>query len=160
MESQCIHGWWCIGRNRCFEVTFIWFFCDLYLSCKIISRKCIESYRRATQCRVILCIWHVWRAWKKNIYRLASTLEQANVMLNRLSYIMNSCLNVESVVKHVDNFFTYFANEKKFLDYFHSTWVTGNKICKFTYSTPLFLFFLFHKYYLFTNLVISIRDVG
>jgi hypothetical protein len=97
---------------------------------------------------------------EKNIYRLASTLEQANVMLNRLSYIMNSCPNVESVVEHVDNFFTDFANEKKFLDYFHSTWVAGNKLCKFTYSTFLFLFFLFHKDSLCTNLVLSIRDVG
>jgi hypothetical protein len=109
---------------------------------------------------VILCIWNIWRAWKKNIYRLASTLEQANVMLNSLSYIMNSCPNDESVVEHVDNFFTDFANEKKFLDYFHITWVMGNKLCKFTYSIFLFLFFLFYKDSLCTNLVLSIRDMG
>jgi hypothetical protein len=78
---------------------------------------------------------------EKNIYRLASTLEQENVMLDRLSYIMNSCPNFESVVEHVDNFFTDFANEKKFLEYFHSTLVAGNNICKFTYSTFLFFFF-------------------
>ena len=70
---------------------------------------------------------------KKNIYRLSSTPQQANAMFDRLGYIMNSCPNAESVIEHVDRFLRDFATEEKFVNYFHTNWVAGQKLCKFEY---------------------------
>ena len=117
--------------------------------CKNISLRCIEFYRTVTQCHVILCIWHVLRAWKKNIGRLSTTPEKANAMFNRLGYIMKSCPSAASVIEHVD----------KFLNYFHTTWVVGDKLCMLSHCS-FFNAIVLHKYYPFTNSFLSIRDVG
>ena len=76
------------------------------------------------------------------MYRLSSTPEQANAMFDRLSYIMNSCSNPESVIEKLDRFLTDFSAEKKFLHYFHTNWIAGDKLCKFSYCT-LCCFLLF-----------------
>jgi hypothetical protein len=52
---------------------------------------------------------------------------------------MKNCSNDE-VDNAINGFFNKFANEEKFLDYFHKNWVVGDKIHKFTY---LFLCFYF-----------------
>ena len=79
---------------------------------------------------MILCIWHVRRAWLKNVNRLASSSEKEKEMFNELGNIMKSCSNDE-VDNVINGFFTKFATEGKFLDYFHKNWVAGDKICKF-----------------------------
>ena len=127
--------------------------------CKNISLRFIEFYRTVTRCHVILCIWHVLRAWKKNIGRLSTTPEQENAMFNRLGYIMKSCPSTTSIVEHVDKFCMDFATEEKFLNYFHTTWVAGDKLCMLSYCSFLNAIVL-HKYYPFTNSFLSIRDVG
>lgn len=96
---------------------------------------------------------------EKNICNLSTNPEQANSMFNRLGYIMKSCPSAASVVEHVDEFFMDFANEEKFLNYFHTTRVAGDKLCKLSYWSFLNAIIL-HKYYPFTNSFISTRDVG
>ena len=127
--------------------------------CKNISLRSIEFDRRVTWCHVILCIWHVLQAWKKNLGRLSTTPKQANAMFNRLGYIMKLCPNATSIVEHVDKFCMDFTTEEKFLNYFHTTWVVGDKLCKLSYCSFLNSIVL-HKYYPFTNSFLSIRDVG
>ena len=82
---------------------------------------------------MILCIWHVRRAWLKNVNRLASDPRKANEMFGELGYIMKHTLNVE-VDDAINSFFSKFADEQKFLDYFHKNWVADDKICKSTSS--------------------------
>ena len=72
---------------------------------------------------------------------------------------MKSCPSATSIVEHVDKFFMDFVTEEKFLDYFHTTWVAGDKLCKLSYCSFLNAIVL-HKYYPFTNSFLSIRDVG
>ena len=82
---------------------------------------------------MILCIWHVRRAWLKNVNRLASNPRKAKEMFNELGCIMKDTLNVD-VDDAINNFFRKFADEQKFLDYFYKNWVADDKIRKFTNS--------------------------
>ena len=50
-------------------------------------------------------------------------------MFSDLGLIMNYCSNVE-VSTTINSFFNKFADEEKFLDYFHKNWVAGDNICK------------------------------
>ena len=78
---------------------------------------------------MILCIWHVRRAWLKNVNWLASSPEIASEMFNELGIIMKNCSNDE-VSDAIDGFFNKFSNEEKFLDYFYKNWVAGDTIRK------------------------------
>ena len=78
---------------------------------------------------MILCIWHVRRAWLKNVNRLAADPRKANEMFSDLGYIMKHTLNVE-VDDAINKFYNKFADEQKFLDYFHKNWVADDKIRK------------------------------
>lgn len=84
-------------------------------------------------CEVILCVWHVRKAWLKNVNRLASSPEKGKEIFNELGHIMKNCLNDE-VATAINGFFTKFANVAKFLDYFHKNWVASDKFSKCTYT--------------------------
>ena len=75
---------------------------------------------------------------------MSSSTQWENDMLDRLVKIINNCLNVESVIEHIDSCFMDFATDTNFLKYFHSNWVAGHKLCKFTYDSffSLILFFV------------------
>ena len=95
----------------------------------MFTLKCIEYGRRITGCDVILCVWHVRRAWLKNVNRLATNSIKANEIFNELGSIMKHTLNTE-VDDAINRFFIKFVDEEKFLDYFHKNWVVGDKIRK------------------------------
>lgn len=78
---------------------------------------------------MILCVWHVRRAWLKNVNRLATSSIKANEMFSELGFIMkyNLTYEVEDAINH---FLIKFADEEKFLDCFNKNWVTGDKIRK------------------------------
>ena len=94
------------------------------------------------QCEVILCVWHVRRAWLKNVNNLATSLDRASAMFNKSGYIMKYCSN-DDVIDAIQVFFNEFTvDEGKLLDYFHKNLVVGDKFCKCTYSFLCFLFFV------------------
>ena len=98
-------------------------------------------------CEVILCVWHVQREWLKNVNQLDTSKEKTNEMFNKLGFIMKKSSSVE-VEEAIDGFFSKFANEEKFLDYFHNNWVISDKIHKCTYYCFYFYFCLINMRYL------------
>ena len=106
-----------------------------------MSLKCTKYGRRITRCEVLLCVWHVRRAWLKNVNRLATSPEIANEMFSELGFIMKH-VSSDEVATAMDGFFKKIANEKKFLEYFHNNWVVGDKIRKYTYSCCCAVFFV------------------
>ena len=82
-----------------------------------------------TQCKVILCVWHVRRAWLKNVNNLATSPDMASAMFSKLGYIMKYCSN-DDVTNAIQGFFNEFFDERKFLDYLHKNWVSSDKFCK------------------------------
>ena len=91
-----------------------------------------------TQCKVILCVWHVRRAWLKNVNNLATSPDMASAMFSKLGYIMKYCSN-DDVTAAIEGFKDEFADESKFLDYLEKNWFSGDKFRK---CRRLFLVFL------------------
>lgn len=60
--------------------------------------------------KTILCIWHVRRAWLKNVNQLATNTKKSNEMFSVLGCIMKDTLNVE-VDDAINKFFNKFADE-------------------------------------------------
>ena len=54
-------------------------------------------------------------------------------MFSELGYIMKHTLSVE-VDDVINRFFSKFADEQKFVDYFQKTWVADDKIRKYISS--------------------------
>lgn len=85
------------------------------------------AHVRITSCDVILCVWHVRRAWLKNVNWLDTSSIKAKEMFSELGFIMKHTLNYE-VEDAINQFFIKFADKEKFLDYFNKNWVTGVSI--------------------------------
>ena len=60
-------------------------------------------------------------------------------MFKDLGDIIKFCSN-DDVTDAIDGFFSKYADEENFLDYFQKNWVFGDKICKSAYSCLYFLF--------------------
>ncbi|GLJ28473.1 hypothetical protein SUGI_0560150 [Cryptomeria japonica] len=83
----------------------------------------IEAIRLSFDCQVLLCIWHVRRAWLKNVYRYASNKDVAAHIFHRLGEIMYEISDDQGITtQSIKNFMEEFKEEKKFIDYFQNTW--------------------------------------
>jgi len=79
-------------------------------------------------------VWHVRRAWLKNVGNKVQGRENQIRIFHALGEIMHTCADDESVKKAVENLFEGFSDHTKFLEYFKTTWLANNKICKFLLS--------------------------
>ena len=70
--------------------------------------------------------------------RLVPNPNRVKEMIKELGDIMKYCSN-DDVIDSIEGFFNKYADEEKFLDYFHKNWVFGDKLCKCTYSCLYFL---------------------
>ncbi|GLJ37316.1 hypothetical protein SUGI_0756990 [Cryptomeria japonica] len=83
----------------------------------------IEAIRLSFGCQVLLCIWHVHRAWLKNVYRYVNSKDVGEKMFDRLGDIMHAMSdNEDSIAQLIKEFIEEFKEEKKFIDYFQKTW--------------------------------------
>ncbi|GLJ35915.1 hypothetical protein SUGI_0720590 [Cryptomeria japonica] len=83
----------------------------------------IEAIRLSFDCQVLLCIWHVRRAWLKNVYRYVSNKDVATHIFDRLREIMYEISDDQGITtQSIKNFMEEFKEEKKFIDYFQNTW--------------------------------------
>ncbi|GLJ55025.1 hypothetical protein SUGI_1181210 [Cryptomeria japonica] len=83
----------------------------------------IEAIRLSFGCRVLLCLWHVRRAWLKNVYRYVSNKDVGTNMFHRLGEIMHVMSDNEDITTNlIRNFIEEFKDEKIFIDYFQKTW--------------------------------------
>ncbi|GLJ18061.1 hypothetical protein SUGI_0318650 [Cryptomeria japonica] len=83
----------------------------------------IEAIRLSFDCQVLLCIWHVCRAWLKNVYRYVSNKDVATHIFDRLGEIMYEISDDQGITtQSIKNFMEEFKEEKKFIDYFQNTW--------------------------------------
>ena len=97
-------------------------------------------FRTVTNSTILLCVWHVHRAWLKNVGNKVKGSESKSHIFRALWEIMHSCHDDESVKNALARFFDEFSEHKSFLKYFNTTWLANNKICKFFCSWFLWLF--------------------
>lgn len=81
---------------------------------------------------IFLCIWHVKRAWLKNLIHTVADSKKRQEMLAALDKLMR--LNVQLPVEHSDEdlrrycqealegFYKQFADQQAFLQYFKREW--------------------------------------
>lgn len=65
------------------------------------------------------------------MHRLVKNPEKENEIFKDLGFIMKYTSN-DDVDAAIHKFVSKFADEKTFLEYFHNTWVAGDKIRKWT----------------------------
>ena len=74
--------------------------------------------REIFQCEVYLCIWHVRRAWLKNLVMKVKDDTTRRAMFKRLGDIMHSHKNVNSALEETNKFLNDFQEETTFVDNF------------------------------------------
>ncbi|KAM7490345.1 hypothetical protein LguiA_033266 [Lonicera macranthoides] len=79
--------------------------------------------RDVFQCRVLLCLWHVRRAWAKNLLKKCCNFEVQREMFKHLGRILYCSRNTNTVVDAVEEFMHVFVDQCGFLDYFRIQWL-------------------------------------
>eukprot|EP01018_Ginkgo_biloba_P003130 Gb_12399 [translate_table: standard] len=79
----------------------------------------IEALRSVVGCRILLCLWHVRRAWMKQVFKKATNEMNGSNMFKKLGAIMHKCKDDDSVHEALDSFRLEFAIEIIFLKYLH-----------------------------------------
>eukprot|EP01018_Ginkgo_biloba_P007645 Gb_03303 [translate_table: standard] len=82
---------------------------------------------RIFNCNILLCLWHVRRAWLKHVRSKASK-EKSHDMFKDLGNIMHACKDDHVVHQAINKFYADYADQQKFLNYFSSTWLSNNRI--------------------------------
>ena len=72
--------------------------------------------------------------WLNNVGNKVKGRENKIRIFYALGEIMNSCQDDGSVQHVVERFLDEFNEHKRFLDYFRTTWLANDKICKFFLS--------------------------
>eukprot|EP01018_Ginkgo_biloba_P014253 Gb_08179 [translate_table: standard] len=84
--------------------------------------------RSVVGCWILLCLWHVRRAWMKQVFKKATNEMNGSKMFKKLGAIMHECKDGDSIHKALDSFCLEFAIETIFLKYLHDNWILDNKL--------------------------------
>eukprot|EP01018_Ginkgo_biloba_P016184 Gb_10233 [translate_table: standard] len=88
----------------------------------------IGALRSVLGCRILLCLWHVQRAWMKQVFKKEKNEINGSNMFKKLGAIMHECKDDNSVHKTLDSFHLEFAIETVFLKYLHDNWILDKKL--------------------------------
>ena len=117
----------------------------------------LRYFRTLTNAKILLCVWHVRRAWLKNVGSKVKGRENKIRIFRALGEIMHSCQDEEAVQNAIASLFDEFSEHKRFLEYFKSTWLDNNKICKFLVAYFYYRIMQCHicSHYFITNYIFS-----
>eukprot|EP01018_Ginkgo_biloba_P013702 Gb_15389 [translate_table: standard] len=88
----------------------------------------IGDLRSVVGCQILLCLWHVRRAWMKQIFKKETNEMNGSKMFKKLGAIMHECKDDDSIHEALDLFRLEFATEIVFLKYLHDNWILDNKL--------------------------------
>ncbi|OIW15052.1 hypothetical protein TanjilG_13979 [Lupinus angustifolius] len=81
--------------------------------------------REAFQCRVLLCAWHVRRAWIKKIFKKCCNFEVQREMFRHLGWVLYCTRCGPNAMDTVEEFMQIFVDQCTFMDYFKSRWLAS-----------------------------------
>ncbi|MCO5601561.1 hypothetical protein L7F22_055684 [Adiantum nelumboides] len=121
-------SWLTALRNRAFDHCKAW---DPNAWMVDDAEAEILSLRQVFGLPILLCIWHVRRAWLKNLVKKVRDPQVRADMFKKLGMIMNmrgrpgttSCKRVEEAHNLLDQFFVEYASEQEFITYFKRQWL-------------------------------------
>ncbi|XP_050366502.1 uncharacterized protein LOC126784978 isoform X2 [Argentina anserina] len=83
----------------------------------------ISIIREAFQCRVLLCIWHVQRAWIKRILKTCRNFDVQREMFKHLGWLLFCTRNGPNAMDAIEEFLQVFVDQCAFMDYFKRQWL-------------------------------------
>ncbi|XP_052204058.1 uncharacterized protein LOC127809315 isoform X2 [Diospyros lotus] len=79
--------------------------------------------RETFQCRVLICIWHIRRAWVKNLLKKCCNFDVQREMLKHLGRILYCTRSPANTSDAVEEFMQIFVDQCTFMDYFRNKWL-------------------------------------
>ncbi|CAK9166609.1 unnamed protein product [Ilex paraguariensis] len=79
--------------------------------------------RGAFQCRVLLCLWHVRRAWVKSLLKKCCNFDVQRDMFKHLGRILYCSRSGPNTLVAIEEFMQIFVDQCAFMDYFRIRWV-------------------------------------
>ncbi|XP_059641485.1 uncharacterized protein LOC132283540 [Cornus florida] len=79
--------------------------------------------REAFQCRVLLCLWHVRRAWIKSLIKKCCNFDVQREMFKHLGRILYCTRSRPNTIDAVEEFMQIYVDQRAFMDYFRNQWL-------------------------------------
>lgn len=83
----------------------------------------ISIIRDIFQCRILLCLWRIRRAWMRNITKRCCNFDVQREMFKRLGSILYTTRNGPTAMDAVEEFMQVFVDQNAFLEYFKIQWL-------------------------------------
>ncbi|KAL5783213.1 hypothetical protein ACOSP7_008242 [Xanthoceras sorbifolium] len=83
----------------------------------------ISMIRENFQCRILLCIWHVRRAWMRSLLKNCYNVDVQREMFKHLGLVLYSSRSVPNALDTVEEFMQVFVDQCAFMDYFKRRWL-------------------------------------
>eukprot|EP01018_Ginkgo_biloba_P040190 Gb_37568 [translate_table: standard] len=83
----------------------------------------ISIIRDLFQCRILLCLWRIRRAWLRNIIKRCCNIDVQREMFKRLGCILYTTRNGPNAMDAVEEFMQVFVDQNAFLEYFKTRWL-------------------------------------
>ncbi|KAJ7966088.1 Zinc finger protein [Quillaja saponaria] len=83
----------------------------------------ISIVREAFQCRVLLCLWHVRRAWIKALLKKCCNFDMQREMFKQLGWILYCTRSGPNAFDAVEEFMQVFVDQRGFMEYFKTRWL-------------------------------------
>ncbi|KAM6543324.1 hypothetical protein CsatB_007771 [Cannabis sativa] len=83
----------------------------------------ISIIREAFQCRVLLCIWHVRRAWIRSLLKNCCNIDVQQEMFKQLGWVLYCTRSGQHSMDALDDLMQVFVDQCTFMDYFKRRWL-------------------------------------
>ncbi|KAF2304507.1 hypothetical protein GH714_032833 [Hevea brasiliensis] len=83
----------------------------------------ISVIREAFHCRVLLCTWHVRRAWIRSLLKKCCNIDVQREMFKHLGCILYCTRSGPNVVDAIEEFMQVYVDQSVFMDYFKRRWL-------------------------------------
>lgn len=109
----------------------------LILEKRNVSHVVMLTCREAFQCRVLLCVWHIRRAWIRSLLKKCRNFDMQREMFKHLGWILYCTRSGPNAVDAIEEFMQVFVDQCDFMDYFRIRWLPSIGICPFMHEVLL-----------------------
>lgn len=110
----------------------------LILEKRNVSAVVMLTCREAFQCRVLLCVWHIRRAWIRSLLKKCHNFDVQREMFKHLGWILYCTRSGPNAMDAIEEFMQVFVDQCDFMDYFRIRWLPSIGICPFKHDFLLF----------------------
>ncbi|XP_058074764.1 uncharacterized protein LOC131223372 isoform X2 [Magnolia sinica] len=83
----------------------------------------ISTIRDIFQCRVLLSLWHVRRAWMRSLLKKCCNFEVQREMFKQLGQVLYCTRNWPNAMDAIEEFMQIYIDQCSFMDYFRDRWL-------------------------------------